>query len=227
MIHVRLKSTSLAVLVAVLVVVASFAQTPHASAAPDPSTIYSPVYRFYNFKQGVHFYTANDAERRVVQNNYASTYRYEGIASLAQATQVAGTVPVYRFYNYLQGVHFYTSNQAEAANVATNMQGTYRAEGIAYYAYETPATGTTPVYRFYNFQNGVHFYTSNYQEYMTVLTTLGHMYRYEGVSYNNVYTKDYANCTEVRQAGAAPIYRGQYGYALQLDRDDDGIACEV
>jgi hypothetical protein len=36
----------------------------------------------------------------------------------------------------------------------------------------------------------------------------------------------YANCTEARQAGAAPIYRGQPGYRPALDRDGDGIACE-
>lgn len=36
----------------------------------------------------------------------------------------------------------------------------------------------------------------------------------------------YANCTEVRQAGAAPIYAGQPGYSRKLDRDGDGVACE-
>ena len=37
----------------------------------------------------------------------------------------------------------------------------------------------------------------------------------------------WANCTEVRDAGAAPIMRGERGYAPKLDRDNDGIACEV
>ncbi len=36
----------------------------------------------------------------------------------------------------------------------------------------------------------------------------------------------YQNCTAVRNAGAAPLYRGQNGYAPHLDRDNDGIACE-
>lgn len=36
----------------------------------------------------------------------------------------------------------------------------------------------------------------------------------------------YANCTEAREAGAAPIYRGEPGYAKKLDRDGDGVACE-
>ena len=36
----------------------------------------------------------------------------------------------------------------------------------------------------------------------------------------------YQNCTAVRNAGAAPIYRGDPGYSRKLDRDGDGIACE-
>ncbi|NKS31000.1 calcium-binding protein [Rhodococcus hoagii] len=36
----------------------------------------------------------------------------------------------------------------------------------------------------------------------------------------------YKNCTEARNAGVTPIYRGQTGYAPHLDRDNDGIACE-
>lgn len=36
----------------------------------------------------------------------------------------------------------------------------------------------------------------------------------------------YKNCTEARNAGVTPIYRGQPGYAAHLDRDNDGVACE-
>lgn len=36
----------------------------------------------------------------------------------------------------------------------------------------------------------------------------------------------YENCTAVRAAGAAPIYRGSPGYDTHLDRDRDGIGCE-
>jgi len=34
------------------------------------------------------------------------------------------------------------------------------------------------------------------------------------------------NCTEAREAGAAPVYRGDPGYGSHLDRDNDGIGCE-
>ena len=36
----------------------------------------------------------------------------------------------------------------------------------------------------------------------------------------------YANCTAARQAGVAPLYRGDPGYRPEMDRDQDGIACE-
>lgn len=36
----------------------------------------------------------------------------------------------------------------------------------------------------------------------------------------------YANCTAARAAGAAPVRRGDAGYARHLDRDGDGIGCE-
>lgn len=36
----------------------------------------------------------------------------------------------------------------------------------------------------------------------------------------------YANCAEVRAAGAAPLHRGEPGYRSGLDRDGDGVACE-
>ena len=36
----------------------------------------------------------------------------------------------------------------------------------------------------------------------------------------------YENCTVARNAGAAPIHRGEPGYRAALDRDGDGVACE-
>jgi excalibur calcium-binding domain-containing protein/uncharacterized protein DUF1524 len=37
----------------------------------------------------------------------------------------------------------------------------------------------------------------------------------------------YENCTAVRQAGKAPIRRGDPGYGSHLDGDGDGVACET
>ena len=37
----------------------------------------------------------------------------------------------------------------------------------------------------------------------------------------------YANCSEAKAAGAAPLSRGEPGYSSKLDRDGDGVACET
>ena len=36
----------------------------------------------------------------------------------------------------------------------------------------------------------------------------------------------YDNCTAARDAGGAPVYRGDPGYGSHLDRDGDGVGCE-
>ena len=36
----------------------------------------------------------------------------------------------------------------------------------------------------------------------------------------------YKNCTAAREAGAAPVHRGDPGYGRHLDRDGDGVGCE-
>lgn len=36
----------------------------------------------------------------------------------------------------------------------------------------------------------------------------------------------YAGCNEVRELGKAPLHRGQPGYRIGMDGDNDGIACE-
>ncbi|HEY4571724.1 MAG TPA: excalibur calcium-binding domain-containing protein [Kribbella sp.] len=36
----------------------------------------------------------------------------------------------------------------------------------------------------------------------------------------------YRNCAEVREAGKAPLRRGDPGYSPDLDHNGDGVACE-
>lgn len=43
---------------------------------------------------------------------------------------------------------------------------------------------------------------------------------------NSAPSGGYANCAAARAAGAAPVYRGEPGYAPRLDGDDDGIGCD-
>lgn len=36
----------------------------------------------------------------------------------------------------------------------------------------------------------------------------------------------FRNCSEAREAGAAPVHRGDPGYGPHLNRDNDGVGCE-
>lgn len=45
-------------------------------------------------------------------------------------------------------------------------------------------------------------------------------------SYSLSSGREFANCTQARAAGAAPVRRGDPGYGSHLDRDGDGIGCE-
>lgn len=38
--------------------------------------------------------------------------------------------------------------------------------------------------------------------------------------------REFANCSQARAAGAAPVRIGDPGYGRHLDRDGDGVGCE-
>jgi hypothetical protein len=144
----------------------------------------SPVYRFYNFINGVHFYTRDYAEAQNVGATAGWTFRSEG-SSFSGYRNNANNMykPVHRFYNFIQGAHFYTANQAEATYVNDNLWGTFRYEGVAYYASNPQLSGEIPVHRFYNFLQGVHFYTADQAEATYVNDNLWGTFRYEGIAY--------------------------------------------
>ncbi len=89
-----------------------------------------PLYRFYNKKNGSHFYTASLAERDSVIARYGSVYHYEGVAYDVSLV-AAGNQPVYRFYNKKNGSHFYTASLRREGRC----QGALRCE---LYAYDGP-----------------------------------------------------------------------------------------
>lgn len=145
----------------------------------------SPLHRFYNIQNGSHFYTDSEDETYQVMQE-TGTYRYEGIDSFVSSVQGPGMLPVHRFYDFLNGTHFYTTNQQEATLINDTEYNTYHYEGIAYYANTSPSPNMVPVYRFYDFINGSHFYTTNQQEATTINNTEYNTYRYEGISYYDV-----------------------------------------
>lgn len=138
------------------------------------------VYRFFNMKGGVHFYTANDAEFINVRKNLTDSFTYDGIAYLVESVYGADSVPLYRFYNSSRGVHFYTASQTEVKYVVDNYSDIYTYEGVAY-GVRIDSVGT-PVYRFYVPSRNTHFYTADTSE-ISLNKKLSDSYQYEGIGY--------------------------------------------
>ncbi len=221
----RIKNAVLMLIAVIGAAVAPFVVVPSASA--DYAADMIATHRFYNLKTGTHFYTANDNESNHVRANLASTYRYENIGFHAYSTPAPDRVPVHRFYNFQNGVHFYTANQNEATQVNNSLTHIYRYEGISYYSDAAVIVSNVGVHRFYNFRNGTHFYTGNQNEATYVNSILYHTYRYEGVAYGAAEAKYFKSCSEANAAGYYAMKRGQPGYGIHLDRDNDGIACDI
>jgi len=139
------------------------------------------VFRFYNTKLGSHFYTASAAEANSVQARFYATYKYEGIAYVANPSKNAA--PLYRFYNLKKGSHFYTASEAEKNSVKAKLASTFKYEGPAYNVSLAPAGGSATVYRFFHKKKGTHFYTASAAERDAVRATLASVYTYEGPNF--------------------------------------------
>jgi len=119
-----------------------------------------------------------------------------------------GTVPVFRYYSQRTSQdHFYTINWNELGNGNNN---DYIFEGIAFYAFPSPAPGTVPVHYYYQLSSGDHFYTTDFSE----LGTGRSGYGYYGTPFHV-----YPNAIN----GARPVWRyyngsaGDHFYTLNQD----------
>ena len=138
-----------------------------------------PVWRFFNGSSGSHFYTATLSERNTVVNTLGATFGLDGIAYWINTANPANNMPLYRFYNKVNGSHFYTASLTEKNNVEANLSATYQYDGPGYSVSANPS-GTTAVWRFYNKTNGTHFYTATQAEKEHVISNLGHIYQLDG-----------------------------------------------
>ena len=92
----------------------------------------TPLVRFYNKRNGSHFYTASAAEAEKVKATLGAVYTYEGPAYNVSLGPT-GCTTVYRFYNKRNGSHFYTTSEAERQNVQATLGYIYNFEGVAFY----------------------------------------------------------------------------------------------
>ena len=109
----------------------SYTSVDPLTGMPEPM----PVYRFLNEDTKVHLYTISEREREAVAE--LDNFSFEGEAFSAYDTEigaeVAGSIPIFRFFNTSTGAHFYTPSTTERDNVEANFPD-FQSEGIAYYA---------------------------------------------------------------------------------------------
>ena len=106
-----------------------------APATADPLTGVKPVYRFFNSNTGAHLYTMSELERDNIMSNNLANYNFEGIAYYGYESDRPGATPLYRFYNPVADIHFYTPSVVERDAVLANLPD-YQLEsngGIAFY----------------------------------------------------------------------------------------------
>ena len=177
--------------VALTIACVPLAAVPHAEAK---GFLGSPVYRLYNQVSGTHFYTISQAEADAATSTYPHIFVGEGIAYYVEDESaydggIARTIetrPLHRFFNKRNGTHFYTASEQERARIEADYSSVYEYEGVAYQVFtgtDAALAGLAPVYRFYNKQNGAHFYTSSEIEKLQVRLHLGTLYTYEGIAF--------------------------------------------
>jgi uncharacterized protein (DUF1800 family) len=125
-----------------------------------------------------------EAENRDAVIGPAESKAAEGQGTLDSATRKAySRVIVWRFYNQSTGAHFFTASESERDAVRANTALRHlQYEGPAFETSNQPDAGLSPVFRFYNTQTGVHFYTISEQERDYIGANLRQL-NYEGIAY--------------------------------------------
>lgn len=139
------------------------------------------VFRFFDSVAGVHFYTANEAERDFVEDNLDNYEQENPSYASVNPENLDNAAEIYRFFNSTTGGHFYTANETERDFVIDNLDD-FVFEDLAFSAFETNIDDTIPVYRFFETTTGVHFYTANETERTFVAENLSN-YNFEGIAY--------------------------------------------
>lgn len=93
------------------------------------------VHRFYNKLSGRHLYSASDFETQLLLDDQHSNYLHEGVAFKVFDSSINDSVrtPVYRFYDSIHNVHYFTANQYEF-DLWTSSNTLWINEGVAWYA---------------------------------------------------------------------------------------------
>lgn len=127
------------------------------------------VFRFYDTSTGNHFYTTSSNEKAQIDANLPA-FRYEGIQWGAPETGPE----VYRFFDVITKDHFFTISASERDSIIASPSQEYVYEGVAFHAYGAGngdlngASGAVTLERFYNKITGVHHFSANADETVSI-----------------------------------------------------------
>lgn len=131
----------------------------------------SDAFRFFDKNEGGHFFTTNINERDTVLATRPDLVLESGGFKAFDDAQVAGTAPVFRFFDSKDGGHFFTISTTERDQVLSTRPD-LKYEGVGFYESQaSQGANTDAVYRFFDTKDGGHFFTSSVQERDTVLAT--------------------------------------------------------
>lgn len=146
----------------------------------------SPVHRFWSPVLANHFYTASEAERRMLIDEYPEVWTYEGVAFYARAEDDdAAASPVFRFWSPVLLSHFYTIDPNERDMLNREYLGIWVEEEIAFYAYTegSQPRDSVPVYRFWSPVLVGHFYTTDEAERDLLIREYPTIWSFEGIAW--------------------------------------------
>ena len=130
----------------------------------QPST--SPqVFRFLDTGTGTHFFTDDPTEAATV-SSARSDLVTEGVGfdAVDPATNDPNAAPVYRFFDQIDGTHFFTASESEKAAVIATRPDLVFEPNSTFYEHAIAQAGDVPVYRFFDSVHGTHFYTASAAE---------------------------------------------------------------
>lgn len=144
------------------------------------------VYRFFDSIHGTHFFTADSGEKDAVLANRPDLVEETndfGDTSYHDPNATA----VYRFFDTEFGTHFFTADLNEKATLLSTRPDLTFESSATFYEHGTQQLGDVAVYRFFDTNNGTHFYTGDQTEYHNLTTAGAQGYRpdltYEGVGF--------------------------------------------
>ncbi|WP_231579230.1 hypothetical protein [Microbacterium oxydans] len=208
----------------------------------EASSATVPVYRFWSPTFQGHFYTADAVERDKIIAQWGRDWTYEGQRYSAHSTQVAGSVPLYRFWSDRYKGHFFTAEEGEKNLVIEKWSDTWSFEGVAYYVFPPNSSipDTSPVFRFWGAGVSHHFYTASNAERDNVISRWPNTWSYESERFrvpsdgmvsdpvpprpSDVDCSDFATWADAQSYFGK--YYAYYGDIARLDADGDLIACE-